>query len=130
MATQYRQYSDLDAVFAPNPVTSDVSVRKNESAIKASIKNLVLTANFERPFDSSIGSQLNRFLFEPMDATTIIIMKQVIARSITNHEPRVDLLGINITASPDRNEIFIDINFAIKNTEKPLNITFALDRTR
>lgn len=130
MATQFRRYSDLDALFEPNPVTYDLSLRKNESAVKASIKNLVLTANFERPFDSSIGSQLNRFLFEPMDATTIILMKQVIARSINNHEPRVDLLGINITAKEDRNEIFIDIKFLIKNTEKPLNITFALDRSR
>jgi uncharacterized protein len=130
MARSYRNYSDLDAVFAANPVTRDISLRRDEAAVKFAIKNLVLTRNFERPFDSSIGSQLNRFLFEPIDDTTIILMKQVISNAITNHEPRVTLLGINIDASPDENKVTVNINFKIKNTEKPFNISFALDRTR
>jgi hypothetical protein len=130
MARKYRNYSDIDATFAANPITGDISLRKDEQAIKFSIKNLVLTRNYERPFDSSIGSQLNRFLFELIDDTTIIIMKQVILNAITNHEPRVTVTSINIDAKPDNNEVMVNINFKIKNTEKPFNITFALDRTR
>lgn len=130
MARQYRVYSDLDAVFAANPVTGDISIRKDEAAVKFAVKNLVLTKNFERPFDSSIGSQMYNFLFEPIDDTTIILMKQVITKSILDHEPRVDLTSIDINPTPDRNQIVVTINFKIKNTEKPLNITFTLDRTR
>lgn len=130
MPRQYRLYSDLDAVFAANPVTRDVTIRKDEAAVKFSLKNLILTRNYERPFDSSIGTQLTRFLFEPMDALTINIMKQSIAQTILNHEPRVDLTDIVINAKPDVNTIDINILFKIKNTEKPLNVNITLDRTR
>ncbi len=130
MLKNIRQYSDLDAAFEPNPVNYDLSLRTNENAVKASIKHLVLTRNFERPFDSTIGSQLNHFLFEPMDDTTIILMKEVIARSITNHEPRVILNGINIVQEPENNKVVVNINFTIKNTTRPLNVNIVLDRTR
>lgn len=130
MARQYRLYSDLDAVFSPNPISGDLSTRKDESAIKFAVKNLVLTRNFERPFDSSIGSQLYNFLFEPLDTTTIILMKQAVIKAVTDHEPRIDLTGVDVLPSPDKNEVVISISFKIKNTEKPLNITFTLDRTR
>lgn len=130
MATNTRKYSDFDATFAANPNTGDLMLRQDESAVKFAIKNLVLTRNYERPFDSSIGSQIKRYLFEPMDDMTIIIMKKVISDCIVKHEPRVDLLGVNVNANPDGNEITFSITFAIKNTEKPLNLTFVLDRTR
>lgn len=130
MARQTRKYADLDAVFTPNPVTGDLSLRTDEAAVKFAIKNLILTRNYERPFDSSIGSQLKRYLFEPMDNTTIILMRQVIAQTITNHEPRVDLISIGINSREDSNELTVTVNFKIKNTEKPLTLTLALDRTR
>lgn len=130
MSRTYRKYTDLDAVFAANPVTGDLSLRKDESAVKFAIKNLVLTKNFERPFDSSIGSQVSNLLFSPMDETTVIVMKQAIAQTIENHEPRVDIIDIDVKPKYDGNEISINIVFKIKNTEKPLNVTFALDRTR
>lgn len=130
MARITRRFSDLDAVFTPNPVTGDLSLRTDEAAVKFAIKNLVLTRNYERPFDSSIGSQLKRYLFEPMDNTTVILMKQAIAQTINNHEPRVDLIDVDITAREDSGEITITILFRIKNTEKPLTLTLALDRTR
>lgn len=130
MTRQYRRYSDIDAVFAANPITRDISLRKDEQAIKFSIKNLVLTRNFERPFNSSIGSQLSQFLFEPIDDTTLILMKQVIANTIKNHEPRVIVTSINIDAESERNELSVNINFKIINTDRPYNINFALERTR
>jgi phage baseplate assembly protein W len=130
MTRNYRRYSDIDAVFAANPITRDVSLRKDEEAIKFAIKNIVLTRNFERPFNSSIGSQLNQFLFDQMDDATIILMKQVIANAINNHEPRVTVLSINIDAAPDANMVTVSINFKILNTDKPYTINFALERTR
>jgi phage baseplate assembly protein W len=130
MPRLFRNYSDIDAVFAPNPLTGDITTRKDANAVKFAIKNLVLTRNFERPFNSSIGSQLNRFLFETMDTRTIIIMKQVILNTIQNHEPRVTVNNINIIPATDDNSVSIDINFTLKNTEQPYNITFALERTR
>lgn len=130
MTRQYRKFSDLDAVFSANPNTGDIPLRKDSEAIKFAIKNLILTNNYERPFDSSIGSPIRRMLFELMDDTTIITMKQIIQQTIDNHEPRVDVINIEIDPDEDHNTITISVNFKIKNTEQPINVTIALDRTR
>jgi phage baseplate assembly protein W len=129
MATT-RKYSDLDAAFAPNPSSGDLSLRTDEAAVKFAIRNLVMTVNFERPFDSTIGSQVNTLLFEPIDTTTSILLKKMITQTITNHEPRAVLLDVNVIEEADVNTITINIIFKIINTERPLNVTIALDRTR
>lgn len=130
MTRQQRPYADIDAIFAPNPATGDISLRKNEAAVKFAIKNLVMTRNYERPFDSSIGSQVSQLLFEPMDYTTTIVLGEMITQTITNHEPRVDLISVNVEPNEDQNSLVINISFRLKNTEKPLNVTFALERSR
>ena len=130
MTRQQRPYADIDALFAANPTTGDIALRRNEAAVKFAIKNLVLTRNYERPFDSSIGSQVSQLLFEPMDYTTTIIMSEMITQTITNHEPRVDLLAVEVQPNEEKNELVINISFRLKNTERPLNVTFALERSR
>lgn len=126
----YRKYSDFDATFAANPVTGDLALRTDENAVKFAIKNIVLTRNFERPFNSSIGSQIKRYLFEPMDDTTLIVLKKVISESITRHEPRVELINIVIDAKPDNNQLSVTIFCKLLNSEKPFNVNITLDRTR
>lgn len=130
MTRQQRPYADIDAIFAPNPSTGDISLRKNEAAVKFAIKNLVMTRNYERPFDSSIGSQVSQLLFEPLDYTTTVVLGEMITQTITNHEPRVDLMKVDVEPSADQNTLSINISFRLKNTEKPLNVVFALERSR
>lgn len=130
MATITRKFTDLDAVFAPNMVTGDVSVRTDAAAIRFAVKALVLTRNFERPFQSSIGSQAYKLLFEPMDDVTRIVLSQAIKQSIQNHEPRVEVLDVSVTMNPDENSGVINISFLILNTNIPLNINVAIERTR
>lgn len=130
MVTQTRQYSDLDVVFTPNLVTGDVSVRKNTQAIQFAVKSLVLTRNFERPFQSSIGSQAYRLLFEPMDDVTKITLEHAIKQSIQNHEPRVTVTGIVVNFNDDENSGVVTIVFQINSTNIVQSIDVALNRTR
>lgn len=125
-----RTYSDLDAAFIMNPGTRDLSIRTDESAVKFAVKNLILTMNFERPFDSTIGSQVKTLLFEPFTDITKIILKKVILNTLINHEPRIEVLNVQVIDNIDLNSVDINIIFKIINTNKPLSITVALDRTR
>lgn len=130
MTRQQRPYADIDAIFAPNPDTGDIALRRNEAAVRFALKNLVMTRNYERPFDSSIGSQVSQLLFEQMDYTTTILLGEMITQTITNHEPRVDLISVDVEPNDDQNSLVINIGFRLKNTERPLNVTFALERSR
>jgi phage baseplate assembly protein W len=130
MTRSTRTFKDLDFNFRRHPKTADVSVRSDEEAIKQSIRNLLLTKNFERPFRSQIGSPIYGLLFEPVSTLTTAMMKRVIENTIENFEPRVDLLDVNIKFNAEQNNAIIGIIFRIKNTQTPVSINLVLERTR
>lgn len=125
-----RTFSDLDLNFIANPVTKDVSKKYDESAIKQSIKNLILTKNFERPFRSDIGSQIKTLMFEPITPMLSAIIKKTIENTITSYEPRVNILDVSVLLSPDNNGVYVTIVFAIVNTSTPISVDLFLERTR
>jgi phage baseplate assembly protein W len=130
MARNTRTFSDLDLNFTKHPVTKDVVRKFDEEAIKASVKNLVLTQNYERPFHSEIGSQIRGLLFEPATPLLSVMLKRAITDTIINFEPRVKLNEVLVTVSPDNNEVYVSIHFTIINTIRPVSVDLILTRTR
>lgn len=130
MARNTRLFSDLDLNFTAHPVTGDVSMRFDENAVKTSIKNLVLTQNYERPFHSEIGSPINSLLFDLTSPTFGFAMKRVIVDLINNFEPRVNLQNVTVDISPQNNSAYVSIYFTILNTLNPIQLDLVLERTR
>jgi phage baseplate assembly protein W len=125
-----RLFSDLDFNFTAHPVTKDITRRYDEDAIKASLKSLILTSNYERPFHSEIGSPIKRLLFEPATPMLGASMKRVIIDTINNFEPRVELIDVIISISPDEYTIGVTIEFKIIHTSQPITLELTLERTR
>lgn len=130
MARNTRTFSDIDLNFSKHPATDDVALKYDEEAIKASVRNLVLTQNYERPFHSEIGSQIRGLLFEPATPMLNVLLKRAIEDTITNFEPRVKLQGVEVTLSPDDHYVNCTIYFTIINTTRPLQVNLVLTRTR
>lgn len=130
MAKNARTFTDLDLNFIANPVSGDVSVKYDVNAIKQSVKNLILTKNFERPFHPEIGSQVNNLLFEPYSPLTKAMLEQAIKNTILNFEPRVELQDVRVSLSNDDQTAYIAIVFTIINTTQPVNLEISLSRTR
>lgn len=131
MATRNtRTFSDLDLNFIANPVTGDVSMKYDDNAIKQSIKNLVMTNHYEKPFHPEIGSQVSALLFEPYSPLTQAMLQRSIINTVENFEPRVVLLSVDVSLSPDDHKVFVSIVFRIINTERPITVDFTLIRTR
>jgi phage baseplate assembly protein W len=130
MAKNTRTFSDLDLGFFANPVSKDVSKKYDENAIKQSIRNIILTKNFERPFRSDIGSQISALLFEPITPMLSALMKKTIENTIAAYEPRVNLLDVSVLLSPDNNGVYVTIVFTIVNTSTPISVDMFLERTR
>jgi phage baseplate assembly protein W len=129
MARNTRNFSDLDLNFTAHPVTKDIVLRYDENSIKTSLKNLILTSNYERPFHSEIGSPIKRLLFEPATPMLAVVIKRAIVDTVNNFEPRVQLLDVNVQVS-DNNSVLVNIEFKILNTERPLTLDLVLERTR
>lgn len=130
MARNTRTFSDLDLNFSPHPVTGDLVRRFDEAAVKQSIKNLIMTRHYERPFHSELGSPIRELLFDLITPVTALMVRRGIIDLISNFEPRVKLLGVDVIPSEENNSLYVSITFKIVNTESPLNLEFLLERTR
>ena len=125
-----RTFSDLDLNFTAHPVTGDVSRLYDENAIKRSVRNLLQTNNFERPFHSEIGSQIRALLFEPASPVLNTMLKRVITDTITTFEPRVVVNSVTVSSNTDNNSLNVTLVFTIVNTVNPVTMNVVLQRTR
>jgi phage baseplate assembly protein W len=125
-----RQYKDLDLNFTLHPVKKDVSKHIDEMAVINSVKNLVLTNHYEKPFQPEIGSNIQKLLFENMDNITASAISREIEQTITNFEPRVKLISINVSPNFDNNAFSVGMEFYIINRTEPITIQFFLERVR
>jgi phage baseplate assembly protein W len=130
MARTTRQFSDINLLFSINPATADLTKKFDEEAVKASVRNLISTRNYERPFHPEIGCQIFSLLFENFTPVTTQIMKKTIFQVIEKFEPRVVVDDVVIRETPDQNSIAVDVYFRIVNSEKPITVTTALSRIR
>ena len=125
-----RTFKDLDLKFTKHPIKKDVNTHINEYAIINSIKNLVLTNHYERPFQPEIGSNVRRLLFENVDMVIAARIEREITEVIGNFEPRAQVSKVVAVPSPDDNTYKITLEFYIINSPNPITINFFLERIR
>ena len=125
-----RTFRDLDLDFGLNPVTKDVNKLTDAEAIKRSVRNLINTNNYERPFRPEIGSGIRGLLFEPMTELTSHFMQVKIAEILNEFEPRISVSNIIINNQEDRNAYSVSIHFLIKGTQEPIVVDTFLERLR
>jgi|APGre2960657404_1045060.scaffolds.fasta_scaffold89024_2 phage baseplate assembly protein W len=125
-----RIFSDISLGFGTNPATADVVQVTNEDAVKSSIRNLISTKNFERPFHPEIGCQLHSLLFENFTPVTIEMAKRMVADVLRAYEPRANILDIRVADSQDNNELVITVIFTLINSDRPVTVTTILDKAR
>lgn len=125
-----RTFRDLDLSFGIHPVKKDVNTHVNEYAIINSVKNLVLTNFYERPFRPNIGSNIRKLLFELVTPLTANQIERAIQETIQNYEPRVNIRTVKATPSQDENGYNVNLEFFIVNLTTPITIEFFLQRIR
>jgi phage baseplate assembly protein W len=130
MANLKKIYSDLDLTFRRLPVTNDVALSYDEQAVIRSVRNLLLTGFYERPFQPNLGSNLNKLLFEPADQLTSNLIESEVRDVISNFEPRITVNTINVTISPDENSFNLSMTFFVGNNTRATTVTLLLQRSR
>ena len=126
-----RAFKDINLSFNAHPVTKDITVLKNENAIKRSVRNIVNTIPRERFFNPELGSDVRSSLFNFVDYGTASVIQKQIQIAIENFEPRVDNLQVNVFPRPDSNEFEINVLFDIIGQQFPTQeFTFLLEATR
>jgi phage baseplate assembly protein W len=106
-----RTYKDLDLDFTRHPVTNDVVKIEDVNAVKRSVRNLVNTQFYERPFHPELGCGVRDLLFENFTPMTGIFIRRKIEEVLVNYEPRANISSIAVNEQQDRN----GINFQYQN---------------
>jgi phage baseplate assembly protein W len=130
MATLKKIYSDLDLTFNRTPVKNDVAISYDDQAVIRSVRNLLLTNFYERPFQPNLGSNINKLLFEPVNSLTSGNLKADIENVIKNYETRVSIDEIIVTPNDDENAYNITLQFYIGNNTSPTTVNLVLERSR
>ena len=126
-----RAFKDISLSFSPHPVTKDLTILKNENAIKRSVRNLVQTIPTERFFNSSLGSEVRDSLFDFVDFGTASVIQNQIQIVLENFEPRIENVTVEVQPKPDTYEFEVTVFFTIVGQDIPTQeFTFMLEATR
>lgn len=110
--------------------TKDLILLDNEDAVKQSVINILLTNTGERLFNPTIGSEINKLLFENVSNQTTSTLILLIKNAIENFEPRAKILDVIASPRPDENAYAVTIVFSTVNTTQPITLEFLLNRVR
>ena len=125
-----RIYKDLDLDFGRNTVTNDVNKLTDVEAVKRSVRNLINTNHFERPFHPEIGGNVRALLFENMTPLTALNLQRKIEEVLSNFEPRAKITQIIADPDMDRNGYRLEIRFYVIGIQNPITVETFLERLR
>jgi phage baseplate assembly protein W len=130
MATLSKIYSDIDFTFTKKPVVGDVALSYDAQAVIRSVRNILLTRHYEKPFNPDFGSNIDAILFELVSPLSAASLEREIRTSIENYEPRAKLSEIVVNPQPDKNAYSVSLSFYIENATLPTTVTLLLERNR
>lgn len=130
MATLQKIYSDIDFTFTKKPVVGDVSLSYDAQAVIRSIRNLLQTTHYDRPFNPDLGNQLEAVLFENVSPSMATYVQSQVSDIIKNYEPRARLQSVNVSVDEGKNAYYVTITFFIENATMATTATILLERTR
>ena len=124
-------FKDINITFKKHPVTNDLVVSRDASAIKQAIVNLLLTNKGERVFKPTYGSDIRSYLFEPLDYATSAQIKGNIRSTIAKWEPRIGIISLICNPNYDNNGFDVEMTYTIRGSDNPpTTVDFFLARTR
>ena len=125
-----RIFKDLNLDFQQNTATKDIQKIKDVEAVKRSVRNLINTNHYEKPFHPEIGSNLRAMLFELMSPQMNHLISKQIENLINNYEPRCNLVEVFAQPMFDRNGYSVQISFMVNNHQEPVIVESFLERLR
>ena len=124
------KFSDLDLSFTRNPITGDISLKTDYEAVKRSIRNLVMTNQYERLFQPTIYGGITDQLFELSGPFAVIETKDRIKQVIQDFEPRAILQDVTVAIVAETQNMLCTITFRLENDDRIETLNLALERLR
>jgi phage baseplate assembly protein W len=125
-----RVYKDLNLDFQANIATKDITKITDVESVKRSVRNLINTNHYEKPFRPQVGSNLRAMLFELISPQMNHAISKEIDLLIRNYEPRCRLVEVSSNPQIDKNAYAVTISFYVVNHPEPVVVESFLERIR
>ncbi|MEJ1961447.1 MAG: GPW/gp25 family protein [Gammaproteobacteria bacterium] len=103
----------------------DVERAEHEEDVRQSILIILQTGRGERVMRPDFGAGLDEFLFEPINTTTLALLKHRIEESLINWEPRIRVEVVELTPSrTERSRVDIRIEYQVRATNTFYNLVY------
>ena len=124
------RFSDIDLDFTRNPISGDVNILTDDVAIKRAVRNLILSEKFDRLMQPEVECRISDSLFENMTPLTEVRIETAIRNTLTNHEPRIEIIDVIVEGNNDKNYVNVTVIVRIRNTSDNITVPIKLERTR
>jgi len=96
-----------------------------EEDVRQAILIILLTNNGERMMRPTFGAGLNKFLFEPINPTTMSALQTRVHDALIDWEPRIDVIDVTVSASPKQSgTVLIEISYRVRATNSIGNLVY------
>jgi phage baseplate assembly protein W len=129
ISSRDKAYKDIDLAFVRKP-NGDLYKKTDAASVKQAVKNLLMTGRGQRPFQPLVGANLGSILFENANDLTTSQIDLAIRLAIENYEPRAEVLNIKVDNNLDRNQVFVGVEFRVKNTQELVTLETSISRLR
>jgi len=129
ITSRSKVFRDIDLSFNAKP-NGEIYIKKDAAAVVQSLKNLIQTNYYEKPFQPFFGGNIRSMLFELADDDTEDELRDQIIDAINVYEPRAQLRRLETEVNHERNDLNVTIEFQVVNTSEQVTFTTIISRLR
>ena len=105
--------------------TGKIETARYEEDIRQAIIIIIGTGHGERLMRPDFGAGLKQLVFEPVNTTTIALVKNTVERALITWEPRIDALEVSVSTDPaKRNRLDIEVTYRVRATNAVQNLVY------
>lgn len=95
-----------------------------EEDVQEAIWIVLSTARGERQMVPSFGCGIHQYVFAPNNMTTHGHIAHEVRQALTEWEPRIDVLDVNIDGSTEANMLLIRVDYRIRSNNTLYNLVY------
>jgi len=109
----------------PKGQGGDIALVEHEQDVAQAVRLILETGRGERVMRPDFGAGLNEFMFEPLNATTLALMRHRVEEALVIWEPRIRVQEVEVSfdrANPGR--VDIAIGYELRSTNTFYNLVY------
>jgi uncharacterized protein len=96
-----------------------------EEDVRQAIRIILATGRGERAMRPEFGADLQALVFEPLNATTLSLIRHRVEQALVRWEPRIDVVAVRAgTERPELGRVNVEIDYRVRATNTFYNLVY------